>query len=337
MKEKEFEKLLAQSKIDEAMDNRIEDNLLLYNPSVSSNLAKGKITKLNKMLYSRAFHFAYKAAAVVVVLAVVGGATAWAAKKLVKTYPTEIRTVTEEELINEYEELGIDYDEYQKKVAERSVRKNFGTGNSMVSPITDTEGNILEPDENGFIHFSDGSTFKPAAARDPKGHEKDRISAEEAFAELGIPNLIPDYVYDNYFVSEGGFRYVETAYDDWTAKTLTVSFFPDYKSPEYAEGDLFRKRIYFTFSPFKELPETPGVSMIGKKNPGEISSYTTINGIECTILTDTNIMAFIYYSSDTIGDGHMAVEFVGHTMDEATRILDMLSLTEDNTQNTEME
>lgn len=337
MKEKEFEKLLAQSKIDGAMDNRIEDNLLLYNPSVSSSLIKGKVIKLNKMLYSRAFRFAYKAAAVVAVLAAVGGATAWAAKKLVKTYPTEIRTVTEDELADEYEEQGIDYDEYQKSVTERSIRKNFGSGNSMVSPITDTEGNILEADENGYITFSDGSIFKPAAARDPKGHEKDRISAEEAFAELGIPNLIPDYVYDNYFVKEGGFRYVETAYDGWISKILTVSFFPDYKSPEYAEGDLVRKTINFTFSPFKELPETPGVTMIGNKNPGEISSYTTINGIECTILKNINIMAFIYYSSDTIGDGHMAVEFIGHTMDEATRILDMLSLTEDNTQNAEME
>ena len=330
MKESDIRKVLKQPKMDEVMDRRIEDSLLSYDPNVSFKLNNGKLIKLNKRIYTKTFNLAAKAAAVVLILTAVGSATAWAARLLVKTYPTEIKTITEEEYKNRIEEQGIDYEEYQKNILENAVKKKFGEGNVRVSPMRDSKGNILEPDENGFIHFEDGSLFKPSVARDPKGHEKDRKNGEEAFAELGLPNLIPDYIYDNYLVAEGGFTYLENNYDGKMFKWLTVSFFPDYMSDEFAdENDLFRKTIYFTFSPYDELPQNPGVVLIGGVGTGDITSYTTINGVECTILKNENILVFINYSSEIIGDGQIMVEFIGHGWDEAKKILDMLTLGDD--------
>ena len=64
-------------------------------------------------------------------------------------------------------------------------------------------------------------------------------SGDEAFAELGYPNLIPSYIYDNYLLSEKGHICVENNRDGVTQKWLITEFFTD----GYETGD-FSASIY---------------------------------------------------------------------------------------------
>jgi hypothetical protein len=344
MKEEELKKILMQPKMDELMDNRISDNLLSYNPDNNLKLNTGKLT--NKLKYKKSFQFISKAAAVILVLVAVGGATAWAAGLLVKTKPVNIKTVTKEEIDKMYEEDGLDRDEYIENYKKNRIKKVFGKGNQILLPVFDSEGNLAERDEDGILHFKDGSTVKSmAGALDPERHEKDIKSSNEAFTELGLPNIIPDYIYENYLVGMEGFIYTEYTQEGHTAKDIMVCFYPDYTSPVFADDlnkddsmNIFNKVIWFTISSTGESElSTDILSEREDEDTSTISTYTNKNGITCTIQEEERILAYIHFSSETLGNGSIMIEFHDTPMEKVKEILDMLPLAEDISQDVEAE
>lgn len=333
MKEKEFKELLMQSRMDDFMDKKIMNNLLSYNTDDNSLEAEEQ----NSYKYRKLVKFATKAASVVLVLFVIGGATAWAAGLLVKTYPVDIKTVTEKELEKLNEEKKVNIDEY---LANREI-KRFGDGNKMKGPAYDTEGNILKRDEYGNLYYTDGSIIESEPDQWGLGRiEKDKKNGDEAFAEIGLPNLIPDYIYENYKVAEGGFVYSESNIDGKPYKNVMVSFFPEYTSPEFSNltgndlRTLLKKRIWFTITPVDRPVENTYVYLtIVGEDSGKTYSYTTSSGILCNIREDGNIIVFINYSSEIYGNGQIMLEFSQYTIDEVKAILDKLTLIEDFSQN----
>lgn len=344
MKEEDLKRILIQPKMDKSMDNRISDKLLSYNPDGNLKLNTGRLT--NKLKYKKGIQFISKAAAVILVLIIVGGATAWAAGLLVKTKPVNIKTVTKEEIDNIYEEMGIDRDESHKKYIQNRTKKVFGNGNQILLPVFDSDGNLVECDKDGILHFKDGSTVKSMArALDPERHEKDRKNSDEAFTELGIPNIIPDYIYENYFVGMEGFIYTEYTQEGHTAKDIMVCFYPDYTAPVFADDlnkddymNPYSKVIWFTISSTGETEiSTDILSEREDEDKSTISTYTTKNGITCTIQEYEHILAYIHFSSETLGNGSIMIEFHDTTMEKVKEILDMLPLTEDITQDVDAE
>lgn len=334
MKEKEFKKILEQTEIDAdgLMDQRIEDNLLMYNPDeVTASMTDKPLNRKSLRLLS-------KAAAAILVVAFIGGATAWASGLLVKTEPVTIKISNEEEASKLYEELGLDAEESRQKFQQSKTSKVFGNGNDILPSLFDSRGNLAERDENGELQYKDSSVAPTPKALDPNIHVKDRESSKEAFAELGIPNIIPDYIYDNYLISPEGIVLSEYNVDGHIVKNIMVCFYPDYTAPEFAEdlnskGPMFvyNKHIWFTITATGEDEMSNEVIAIREDGiSGTMSTYTTKNGLICSIEElNGHFITHIHFSSKTFGSGSMLIEFVGMPMEKAHEILDMIPLVED--------
>jgi hypothetical protein len=257
-------------------------------------------------------------------LVIFGTGTAWAASMYVKSFPTEVNFMTKDM---------IDYEDVYDRIPKNEVRSNFGQGNKMIGLLRDTNGNILEIDEDGYYTFEDGSKFLAPYVPDPERHEIDRISGDEAFAETNFPNLVPSIIYDDYLLYEGGFRYYKATYEDNTAfQSIQGDFFP-----EYTKTDNFSETIYFRFTPVDSLEDNPGVIHLvdDKKDLSNYiqSSYTNQGGIICTLLKSKdgmNVITHIAFESDTIGNGKIMIEFINFKqMDKIEKILDSLPITSD--------
>jgi hypothetical protein len=163
-------------------------------------------------------------------------------------------------------------------------------------------------------------------------------SGDEAFAELGYPNLIPSYIYDNYLLSEKGHICLENNRDGVTQKWLITEFFTD----GYETGDFSGEYIYISFIP-SDVSVVNITSVyteeVGLEEDFIFSEYTTKGGVICSLKQHIErgyITADILFDSDTIGNGSLMMNFSGIDMDKVKEILDTLPLTEETIENQDM-
>lgn len=329
MKESELNKILKKPAMDETMDQKIANVLLLYSTKQRKNFFAAEWKRMWYFISQKVmYHGISRMAIAFLVLVLFGAGTAWAASMYVKSFPTEVNFMTKDM---------IDSEDIDERTPINEVRKNFGQGNKTIGLLRDTNGNILDIDEDGYYTFEDGSKFLAPYVPNPERHEIDRISGDEAFAESSFPNLVPGIIYDDYLLSEGGFRYYEATYkDDSTFKSIQGKFFP-----EYTKTDDFSETIYFWFTPVDSLENyTEVIHLVDdKKDLSNYiqSSYTNQGGIICTLLKSkdgNNIIAHIAFESNTIGNGTIMIEFVNFKqMDNIEKILDSLPITSDTVTN----
>jgi len=325
MKESELKKILTKPVMDQTMDQKIVDALLYHEVNIDKKSYKVGWMRTGYLFSQKALNYSIsKIAIVIIVLAIVGAGTAWAAGfNVIKSYSTQIKIMTEEE---------IDEDQIIYPDRENAIKKVFGTGNKMIGMLSDNDGNILEIDEDGYYTFEDGSKLLAPYIPDPNRHENDRKSGNEAFAEIGYPNLIPTYLYENYLLGEKGFAYKEeTLSNNVTHKYIDANFFQDYIYQDFTES------IYIHFTPSESTVKDPKSIFLIQDNEPDYnyiySSYTTKGGILCSALEISemnSVMFHISFDSETIGNGIMTIEFINMKMDKIKEILDTIPLTEDN-------
>jgi len=323
MKESELKKILTKPVMDQSMDQRITDSLLYHEANADKKNYKVGWMRTGYLFSQKALHHSIsKIAIAVFVLAIVGVGTTWAARSDVKSYSTDIKTMTEEE---------IDEEEILYPDPEKTIKKRFGTGNKMIGLVMDHNGSIREIDDDGYYTFEDGSKFLAPFIPDPNRHDNDRKSGNEAFAEIGYSNLIPTYLYENYLLGEGGFVYKEeTLSNNVTYQSIDASFFQDYIYNDFLEA------IYIRFTSSETSVKDPASIFIVDNDSDYnyiYSSYTTKGGILCSALEVeemNSVMYHINFDSETMGNGSMSIEFINMEMDKIKEILDTIPLTEDN-------
>lgn len=337
MKENNLKRILTKPTTDETMDQKITDNLLnieMSSGDMDSNIMNNPISNT----FSKSYRFS-RVAVIVMALIVIGtGTVLAAARHFVKSYPFKMDIMSEEE----YKEKIGNIPSVEDMYGEDTIRKNFGGGNKMMASVPllrDPNGNLLEVKEindEGYVVLADGSTYKPVHefyTPDPDRHEKARISGDESFDEMGYPNLVPTYIYDNYVLAEEGFCNFERTKDGYTYKWSMTEFFTD----AYDTGDFTRETIWVNFSAAQESTKNTTSTLIDDnrtENDYAYSTYTTKGGVLSSISEHVggNIIAHIVFDSDTIGNGFLSIEFIGFSgkMDKVKEILDTLPLTEDN-------
>lgn len=231
-----------------------------------------------------------------------------------------------------YRESGIDVDN-PPLYAEDIIKKSFGAGNKLWSLARDSKGNLYEINDDGHYVFEDGSTGVPVYLPDPDRHEKAKRSGDDAFAEIGYPNILPTYIYDNYLLGPDGITSFELTIDRHTHKWLMTCFYKD----GYESGDFTSERIWVSFFAMKDSTKDMTTTLVDDYRTEDdyiYSTYITKGGILCSIkesIISGNITVEIVFDSDTIGNGHLSLEFVGFRdrLDEIKGILDTLPLTED--------
>lgn len=314
--EDRLKEILTKPVMDETMDQKIAEQLLNYDTDRNK-----KVWTANWLTRTFSTHNSLrinisKVVIIIFALFIIGGGTALAARWYVKSYPAKIIIMNEDD---------IDLGEYESSVEHR-VRKSFGTGNRLVSMLRDRDGNIYEVDENGYYIFEDGSKNIEAYIPDPNRHENDRKSGDEAFAEMGFPNLVPTYLYDNYILGVGGYSYMETYYKNGSFyKTILADFFKD----GYDTGDFTSETIFAQFS--SSDITTEAYAYLNKNDNNDTyrySSYTNKNGILCTIVEKLeNVAVHIVFESEQLGNGDINLIFKGITLDKIKEILDTIPLT----------
>lgn len=323
MKESDLRKLLTTPTMDQFMDQNIIDNLRAHENSADKNNYKNNWLRTRyRVSYQILNKGISKIAIAIILLALAGVGTAWAAGFLVNSYPTQIKIISEDEF---------DKDISQPIDRKNATKKKFGAGNKQISLLRDMEGNVLAIDEEGYYTLEDGSKLLAPYVPDPNRYQKAIKSGEEAFAEIGYPNLIPTYLYENYILGEDGFVYTETNLESGIPyKEIMVEFVTD----AYEGGDFHDEVIWVSFYP-TETPEQMNENIhLRDDSDGNynISSYTNQGGIVCSILEETDrdsIIAHIGFNSETIGNGNMMLEFISMDMDKIKEILDTFPFTEE--------
>lgn len=321
MKENEFKKIITKPVTDSSMDQKIANSILHHGTNNNKENNKVRWMQTGYLFTQKAFTSSIsKIAVAVIVLSLVGAGTVWAAGYYVKSYKSEIGIMTEDE-VEEFKDDAISLDR------KNATKKYFGEGNKLIGPAIDMNGNILEIDEEGYYIHEDGTKVPASYIPDPNRYENARTSGDEAFAEMGYPNLIPNYIYDNYILDPDGFIYSE--FPESSYKEIMVQFLTD----AYDGGDFYEENIWVTFNPSETSVENPGNIYIGSdEEKYNISNYTTKGGILCTTIEDkvtNHLMVEINFDSETIGNGHMMIEFVGMEWNKITEILETLPFTED--------
>lgn len=337
MKESDIKRVLTTPTTDDAMDQNITDALL----NIDSHTDKSNNYKANARTRYLAnnkwlrYRFS-KAAVIILALVLIGTGTVLATGLYVRSYTHERKVITKDEY---YKETGIDIDDLSL-YGEDIIKKSFGAGNKMISPLRDPQGNVYEITDDGKIIMDDGTIIIPLYVPDPDRYEKAKKAGDDAFAEFGLPNLLPTYLYDNYILGESGFTCFESTQDDATHKWLMGEFIMD----GYNTEDFLSERIWMSFSS-SEISLKNQQSILVSNNWTEddfiYSTYTTKGGVLCTIselniesITDTagHINVDIVFDSDTIGTGHLLIEFIGFKdkMDKVKEILDTLPFKEES-------
>ena len=327
MKESKLNKILTTPTIDEAMDQNMTDFLLnIDSHAAETDSLKGYIR--GRQLYNnKRFGYRFpKVAVIILSLVLIGAGTALAANYYVKSYPHRTKVMTEEELYTEY---GIEIDK-SSLYREDVIRKRFGEGNRSISLPRDAEGNALEINEEGNVVFEDGTVFTPRYIPDPNRYENAKKAGNEAFAEVGYPDLTPTYLYDNYILGESGIICFESNQDGTTHKWLMAEFMKD----GYETGDFSSEIIWVNFSASKTSLEGINGILVDSNIKEEdliYSSYTNSEGILCTIEENNvtgNIAVYVTFDSDTIGNGRLMIEFIGFDIPKIQEIMDTLPLSE---------
>lgn len=322
--EDKLKEILTKPVMDQSMDQKIAVHLLNYDANLDKKNYKASWMRNGYLFTKNVLHYSILRIAIAVfVLAIVGVGTVLAAGFYVKSYPTEITIMKEED---------IDFDKLKSSI-NNTIKKSFGTGNKRIGVLRDNNGNVLEIDEDGYYTFEDGSKFLAPFIPDPNRHENDRKSGDDAFAEIGYPNLVPTYIYENYLLEEGGFAYTEMTYEDnFTYKSIYAAFFTDAYNDT---GDFDNEDISIQFNPSETSTNNAGIIYLENndhKYNHSYSSYTTIHGILCSIDEDVdqkNVTVHISFDSETIGNGRIMLGFNRLEMDKIKEILDTIPLTED--------
>lgn len=303
MKESELKKIMTTPVMDETMDQNITESLLNY--TTDNTMKSRRIIKSNLP----------KIAAAILVLVTLGTGAVLASSYYARTYLNDIQ-------IKSVQELGTDLDEVLSDCYDDdTVRKHFGASEGMVSQLKNKNGGTTVMNEDGFYVFENGSRLVAPDAPGPDRHENARKGGDGAFGELGYPNLVPSYIYDNYILEDNGFICYESEIDNTVQKWLTARFSDS--------DDYLSKVIYVTFIPRESPVEGEGsVYFIEDKTDEDFihSGYTTKNGIQCSVVEEIggNINAHIFFEIDTIGNGEIMFEFDGFEMDKVKEILDIV-------------
>ena len=280
MKEREFLDFIETMQPDAEADRRIIDQLMNYDGSAGSFSASDR----KKLIYRLKDRFNSmktlpKVASVLLLLSVIGTASAFAAGFLVKTYPAQFGVLEE------------DYESLPKESISRTSIKGS-------EPIKNENGVVI-------------------------GYETIPNAAEEAFELIGLPNLVPTYLLENYYVDEDGYVIRKDRYGDYEATTLKAFFTSD---PQ------FTKQVFLWVDPLFEGSSAKNVRILTEE-PGDrtLSTYVTKSGLICTIVKQEDpylmLNAVILFDSDTIGNVMYRLEFSREMdMDEVEAILESIPL-----------
>lgn len=330
MKESKLKSILTKPTIDESMDQNIRDSLLDIESHSEKMTCKSSDIPRMHMLDNKFLGYRFsKVAIIIFAMIIIGTGTVLAANLRVKSYEHKMDFMTKEKLYREY---GIDVDNpplYDEDI----IKKSFGADNKLRSLPRDSKGALFEINDDGHYVFEDGSTVVPIYLPDPDRHEKAKKSGDDAFAELGYPNILPTHIYDNYLLEADGITCFELTKGGHTYKWLMTCFYKD----GYESGDFTSQTIWVNFSAMKESVKDMTTTLIDDYSSEDdyiYSTYISKGGILCSIeesIHAGNISANIVFDSDTIGNGHLMLEFVGfrNRMNEIEEILDTLPLIED--------
>ena len=245
MKEHNLKELLSKPVMDQKMEKRIVSSILQYEDNIAQNKERNKSDdckcynrKNRKNIIGKANYNISRFAFVIIGILIIGTGTAYAASLYVKSYRTNIKFMTENELSEAMEHSDV-------TVFETIEKKVFGEGNVNIIFSKDSNGKFLEMDEEGYLTLEDGTKYKPPYKIHKNRHELDKINGDEAFSYAGFQNITPTYLYENYLLSERGYSYSElkSIEDNITRKDIIAEFFPDYYL-----NDNSLKRIWVTFS-----------------------------------------------------------------------------------------
>lgn len=307
MKECEFIDMIERIDTKPSTDQKITEQLLNYDAS----------SKQPAQLFSsekRLCHLPYisKIAAACILIALFGTTTAIASNFFLKTYHVDINFKSDKAKDDPHKNPFHNRSkEYKTKYFGRGPRVFDEKGNLITSnkkETTDERGNIY--DDTGL-----GTNF----VYNPQK------SGEEAFKVLGLPNLTPTYLYDNYILDQNGYMYMKSENKGTIQKKLAVEFITH-------QTDTNSKFVYIEYYPNEndKSPKTSTYVVDDDPSLYSASTYTTKGGLICNIVSQKNsddISAQIEMKSDTLGSGTFLISFSHIDMDEIKVILDSLPIT----------
>jgi len=307
MKENEFRAIMSKIDTDSSTDRKITEQLLNYQGISKLDYTIMKRNRQSILFFIKRgkqyFANVSKVAVAIVLLTIVGTATAWAAASyFAKSYTVDIQVKTVEDI----KPLLKDF--------EYSTSKTFGAYKNERTIYTDPSGNVFDSDIDGILRDGYGNALAVKDVYDPVK------SGNEVFAVLGLPNLVPTYLLDNYTLDPSGYSYTEQEATEF--KCVRALFWHGMKAVDIA------------YEPIKDSENSNtstyiiGVGELDTSNYIK-STYITKSGLICNILDlqdELTISAEIHFESNTLGEGSYILSFTKIEMDEIEAILDSIPI-----------
>ncbi len=310
MKKDKFISVFKNIEPDSHMDKRITDKLISYNNQHHKNSFRILRTCCYKLTPNSLLS---KVAAALLLITVTGTVTAVASSYYYKSYKADfnIMNTAEAESARNAEGTTSQIIDYTNSIV-------FGSGHDIHSDIK-INGDIVKFDSNGEYVDKEGNVYYSPYEKE-SSVEEDIQSGNDAFAQLGLSNLIPSYLYDNYLLEKGGYHYT----DNGDYKILSCGFFSNAADYKY---------VFIQYSPLDTSAQNVSCFDLLSDNLTEAdcdsSTYETKSGLVCNILTDKvnhTVTANIVFDSEDLGSGNYLLSFFNTELDEIKTILDSIPI-----------
>ncbi|MBH1940272.1 hypothetical protein I5677_05095 [Mobilitalea sibirica] len=335
MRENEFNKTISQIDTDAFMDKRITEHLLAYEEgSVKNNKIKWRAESLIRR--KKAFLSSVaRVAAAFIFFFVMGIALVWSSGYFKRTSPGNANSVnpklaessdddletimemiepaTEENTAQAIEPMKeeIEADFLPKDMnAKKITTKNYRGGRKIINgPFVVGYRIGQEPDEDVIKTILDNCDIYPG---------------DDAFAEIGLPDITPTHLMNHYLLDKDGYVYKKEEYDNRTHEYIRAFFTYD---------STLNKKVYLFYYPVDASIED--IRFISNDDYDIVTSdYTTKNGLTFTLIDYQKERHFndakIMFDSETLGNGIYTLQFSpGMTQEEIEEILESVPIDAD--------
>ena len=291
--------LYDKIQLEENQELRLLENILYYE-------SDGRNPQERPYKKSRRSYQMIKVAVVIAILFLIGSGTVIASQYIFKAETVHRGYKSLKEYEEELDSTTIMYTTYEERVVK------YYSNNMLSYPSDQVKWDEIEnePIEHKKILPTHIETHT---------YDSSKLAGEAAFMELNMLNLIPDYLYDNYYLTSPGieYEYLKST-DNAEFRSLVAVFHKEKNATKFGKGT-----IRVEYLDVKIFGFTSYISEERTMDSFTTTLYTNKGGVECEIVEENGqANVVLVFDSEDKGKGTLFLSFYENSMEDIKKVLD---------------
>lgn len=199
---------------------------------------------------------------------------------------------------------------------------------------TNYEERVVKYYSNDMLSYPSDQVIWDEIENEPREHKKilpthtethtydsSKLAGEAAFMELNMFNLIPDYLYDNYYLTSPGveYEYLKTT-DNAEFRSVVAVFHKEKNTTKFGKGTV---RVEYLDVKIQGIASY--ISEERTMDSFTTTLYTNKSGVECEIVEENGLAnVVLVFDSEDKGEGTLLLSFYENSMEDIKKVLDEL-------------